>query len=80
MRHIGYSAVRAGDLEAADTIVCQLRTKAQTDYVPASGLALINIARGRMDLALADVAAAKRQGWSKIDPRWEPLRGHVTGL
>jgi Flp pilus assembly protein TadD len=82
---LGYSQIRIGNLEAADEIVCTLRKDAATRYVPASGLALMNIAHGRFDLARSDVAMARRQGdfslsWTKIDPRWEPLRGRVAGL
>lgn len=79
---LGYAEACAGRHEAANSIVAKLQQQAKTEYVPASGLALINIAQGRMDHALANVAAASRQGdfnfsWTKVDPRWEPLRGRA---
>jgi tetratricopeptide (TPR) repeat protein len=82
---LGYAEACAGHGEAAGRIVNRLKQQALANYVPSTTLALINIGLGRLDEAAAHVAAARRQGdfslsWSKVDRRWDPLRGRVAGL
>jgi tetratricopeptide (TPR) repeat protein len=81
---MGYAEALAGHT-AATKIAAKLETCAKERYVRPTGLAAINIALGRMDMASGYISAAIQEGdfafgWSKTDPRWDPLRGKVAGL
>ena len=82
---LGYAEASAGHTAAASRIAAKLGASAKDRYVRPTGLAAINVALGRMDVAAGYISAALQEGdfnfsWSKVDRRWDPLRGKVAGL
>jgi tetratricopeptide (TPR) repeat protein len=82
---LGYAEALAGHTSAASKIAAKLEVHAKKRYVRPTGLAAINIALGRMDVAGDYISAAIHEGdfifgWSKTDQRLDPLRGKVAGL
>ncbi|MGQ0673445.1 MAG: tetratricopeptide repeat protein [Hyphomicrobium sp.] len=82
---LAYAEACAGNSATADRLTGKLIESERTQYVRPTSLAAIDIARGRLDEAKTRMEVAVQQGdfhlsWSRVDRRWEPLRGRVAGL
>ena len=82
---LGLAEASAGRAEAAEAILQELATVARARYVAPTGLAAIQLALGRLPRAAVELKRAQRQGdwmaaWARVDPRWAPLRGKLTGV
>jgi len=76
---LGWVQARAGLRDEAESTLERLKEQAAIQYVPHSGLAGILSGLGRLPEAWDELVKAKQaresiMGWSRFDPRWEPLR------
>ena len=82
---LGFVEARSQCVEAAEAVLQALAGLRETRYVAHSGTCQIHIALGRLDDAAHEWALARAErdwelGWAASDPRWNPLRGKVTGI
>jgi serine/threonine-protein kinase len=78
---IGAALAGAGRIADAQTILERLRARAATEEISPEVFSLIETRLGQIDSALANLELAvaqraRRVIWMKVDPRWDPLRGH----
>ena len=76
---LGWVQARAGLHDEAEMTLENLKRQMSTRYVAHSGLAGILSGLGRLSEAWNELIKAKQaqesiMGWSRLDPRWEPLR------
>jgi tetratricopeptide (TPR) repeat protein len=81
---LGWVEATAESVESAEAILYSLG-HSDNGYVARSGVGLIYIALGRLDRAAREWNLAQAEedwelGWAPPDPRWNALRGKVSGI
>ena len=81
---VGLIDATTQSVEAAEAILQSLEDS-DTGYVARSGICQIHVALGHLDRAAQEWTRARAEGdwelsWAAPDPRWNALRGKVTGL
>jgi hypothetical protein len=77
--YVGHACARAGRTDEARRLLAELEDEARHRYVPAYFLAMIRLALGERDAALAGLERARAEDDSmlrdlRVDRVWDPLR------
>ncbi len=80
---LAHCLAATGQNERAEAQLSTLRVRGQSEYVPGYALALILLSVGRMENALDELEAARRENspmlamFLGVDPRWDSIRAEA---